>query len=829
MGGEMLRGIVGDLRLAVRSLRAAPTVTIAAILTLTLGIGATTAIFSVANGLTLRPLPVKDPQDLVTITSDTALRHGFQAGAGWSYAMWDQLRQRADAFDGAFAWALQRLDLSEGGEMQPVNALVASGDFFDVLGVQAVIGRTFSSADDVRGGGPDGAVAVISHSLWQRRFGGGQDVLGSRLLIEQVPVTVVGVAPEWFRGVDGGQPFDVAIPFGTDALVRGRRSFISSERSLLLTVMLRLKPKQSIAEATAALRAMQPQIVGPEAPEFLKEPFLVVDASRGISDRSRLRQRYQYPLVILSIVSGIVLIIVCLNIANLLLSRASARRSELSVRLALGAPRWRLARQHLVEALTLGSVGTAAGMLFAAWASRALLTQLPFPDGPVSIELQIDWRVFAFTVVVAIIAVVLFGTVPALYAMHVAPIEALRDAGRGAGRRRTRVLSGGLVIAQVALSVVLLAGAGLFVRTVNRLVNVPLGFEPEGMIVVSLNTARSILKPADPTQLHQRLLEEVVAVPGVVQAAGSVWTPVGTGGGGLLTDAGGRRSELARQVAFNFVTPGWFETYGTAVKMGRDFDTRDGPSAPRVALVNEALRRSLLSEGQPLGTTIHAGPCSRAGCTVVGVVGDAVYGQSLRDAAPPTVYMPLAQSAGLAPPNAAFRISLRAAGDLADFRTSLAARLRVVDTGITFTFRRLEQDLNASVAQERLLAMLAGFFGVIALLLSGVGLYGVSSYAATRRRAEIGIRLALGGRPHAVVRAMLGQIVLFVLTGASLGIIAVLWLARFVAPLLYGLEPHDPVTLVASASTLALVAAVAGWIPASRATRIDPAQVLREI
>lgn len=822
----MLRGIVGDLRLAVRSLRAAPEVTIAAVLTLALGIGATTAIFSVANGLALRPLPVKNPEDLATITSDTALRHGFQAGAGWSYAMWNQLRQRADVFDGAFAWTLQRLDLSEGGEVQPANGLVASGEFFDVLGVRAVIGRTFTFADDVRGGGPDGAVAVISHSLWQRRFGAGPDVLGSRLLLEQVPVTIVGVAPEWFRGVDVGQPFDVAIPFGTDALVRSRRSFTSSERSFSLTVMLRLKPEQSISEATAALRTMQPQLVGANAPELVNEPFVIVDASRGISDRSRLRQRYQYPLVILSIVSGIVLIIVCLNIANLLLSRASARRPELSVRLALGAPRWRLARQHLVEALTLGIVGTAAGTLFAASASRVVLTRFRSPHGSVSIDLPFDWRVFAFTAGVALFAVVLFGSVPALYATRVAPTEPVRDAARGAGRRRMGLLSGGLVAAQVALSIVLVAGAGLFVRTANRLANVPLGFEPSGMLVVSVNTARSVLKPGDPTQLHQHMLEAVMAVPGVMQAAGSVWTPVGTGGGGLLTDARGRRPDIARQVAFNFVTPGWFETYGTAVKMGRDFDTRDGPSAPRVALVNEALRRSLLSEGQPLGRTIQAGPCSRTGCTVIGVVGDAVYGHSLRDAPPPTVYMPLAQSAR--PPNAPFRISLRAARDLADLRTSLAARLRDVDAGVTFTFRRLEQDVDATVAQERLVAMLAGFFGAIALLLSGVGLYGVSSYAATRSRAEIGIRLALGGQPHAVVRAMLGRIALFVLTGAVVGIVAALWLGRFVAPMLYGLEPHDPVTLAASASTLASVAAVAGWIPASRATRIDPAQALRE-
>ena len=385
----MFRGIAGDLRLAARSLRAAPAVTIAAILTLVLGIGATTAIFSVANGLALRLLPVKEPQSLVTITSDTALRHGYKAGAGWSYGMWDQLRQRAGAFDGALAWSLQRLDLSEGGEMQPVNVLIASGGFFDVLGVPPVIGRTFNAADDVPGGGPDGAVAVISYSLWQRRFGGRQDVRGSRLLIEQVPVTVVGVAPRWFRGVDIGQPFDVALPFGTEPLVRGRRSFVNNENALVLLVMLRLKPEQSISSATAALHAMQPQILGTEAPAFLNEPFILVDASTGIADR--LRPQYVYPLVILSIVSGLVLVIVCFNIANLLLSRASARRPEDSIRLALGAPRWRLGRQYFVEAVMVAAVGAVGGVFFAAWANRPIVSQLPVAGGPVSIDLSMDW------------------------------------------------------------------------------------------------------------------------------------------------------------------------------------------------------------------------------------------------------------------------------------------------------------------------------------------------------------------------------------------------------------------------------------------------------
>ena len=284
---------------------------------------------------------------------------------------------------------------------------------------------------------------------------------------------------------------------------------------------------------------------------------------------------------------------------------------------------------------------------------------------------------------------------------------------------------------------------------------------------------------------------------------------------------------MGRQVAFNFVTPGWFATYGTPIHSGRDFDARDGANAPRVALVNETLYRSLPRDRTGAGDTIDAGPCGR-GCTVIGVVADAVYGRSLRDGPPPTIYVPLAQSAGRAPPDASFRVSVRAAGDLARLVPSLTAALRSVDAGLTFTFRPLEVDINAALAQERLVATLAAFFGAVALLLSAVGLYGVTSYTISRRRGEIGIRLALGALPAAVVRVMLRRIALFTLAGTVVGLFAALWLSRFVAPLLYGLEPRDPVTLIASTVTLALVAALAGWIPARRATRIDPAQVLRD-
>lgn len=823
----MASGLALDIRAAIRALLATRAISLAAGLTLALSMGAMTALFSVANGLILRPLPVSDPQRLVTVTSQTGLRFGFQAGLGWSYAMWERLRERADAFDGAFAWILQPLDLAHTGESQPVEALFATGDFFRTLGVRAIVGRTFSIADDVRGGGSGGAVAVISYDLWQRRFNAAPTVVGSRLSVDDVPVTIVGVAPRGFRGVDIGQPFDIALPLGVEPLIRGHRSLIDNRGAFLLTVMLRRKPAQSLSEAAATLHTMQPGIIGSGGPQMLKEPFVLVPAATGISDRSRLRQLYERPLVTLWIVSGLLLLIVCVNVANLFLARAAARRHDLSVQLAVGAPRWRLGRQLFVEGLCLGSVSAIGGVIFALWASRTLVTQLPAPGQYLALDLPIDWRVVAFIGTVTVATVVLFATAPAVYAARVPSIEALQEERSTGTGRRTGAVTGALVVAQMALSIVLLAAAGVFVRTLNRLANVPLGFDANGLIVMTVNPPRSVPDIAERIRLDARVLNAIAAVPGVNHAAGSAWTPFGLGGGGLLTDARGRRADVGLQVAFNFVSKGWFATYGAALRAGRDFDDRDGAIAPRVVIVNEAFRRSISGDASVIGTTIDAGPCRRSGCAVIGVVADAQYSRSLRDVPPPTVYLPFAQSAGLGPSEAPFRVSIRASG-LERLTSTLTETVRAVDPDLTVTFRALDRDVAASLAQERLVATLAGFFAVVALLLSAIGLYGVTSFAVSRRRAEIGIRLALGGQPAAVVRALIARIGMSVLAGAVLGVLAASWLSRFIAPLVFGLAPRDPVTLVASTAVLTSIAAIASLTPAWRGTRVEPAQSLRQ-
>ncbi len=823
-----------DLRLAIRALGAAPIVSVVAVLSLALGIGANTAIFSVVNSLLLRPLPVTDPHRLVSITSDRAIGLGFKAGLGWSYAMWDQLRQQAgfttgaagenQSFAGALAWSAQRFNLAQGGEMQEVDGLVTSGEFFTTLGVPARLGRTFTAADDVRGGGRDGPVVVISDGLWRRRFGGAANVVGTPLVVERVPFTIVGVTPPGFFGVEVGRGFDIALPLGAEPLIRGARALVDQPRSYVLFVMLRLKPEQSLGAATTTIRAFQPQILGSaRVPQFLEEPFTLVPAAAGTDIPASARPRYERPILTILVVVALILLIACANIANLALARATARRHELSVRLALGASRWRLARQLLVESLVLSSIGGFAGLLFAAWASRILVAQLSAPADRMVLDLSLDWRVMAFTAAITVVTALLFGTAPAFRAARAAPVDALKGAGRTGGSTGGNLhASSSLVVAQVALSLVLVFAAGLFVRTFQQLATMPLGFDSARILLVEVDTARAAVNPADRTSFYDRLVGAVAGVPGVAHAAGSMWTPVSAPS---TPDAG-------RMVLSNVITPGWFAAYGTPLRDGRDIDARDTAGAPAVVVVNEAFARRFFPGRSAIGETVDAR-------SVVGVVEDQVVQggykadgapRSVRDGAPPTIYLPLAQSAGSGPPGRTrVTLSVRsAAGPPAPLARSVGAALSGVDRDLTFTFRPLADAMDASMAQERVVAMLSGFLGALALLLAGLGLYGVMSYAVSRRRMELGIRLALGAAPRAVVRLVLARVGLLVGAGVVAGAAASLWLSRFVAPLLYGLQPRDPVTLLGAALTLAAVGALAAWLPARRASRIDPAVVLRE-
>lgn len=851
-----LQGCGLDLRLALRLLVASPVLSAVAIASLALGIGANTAIFSLVNSLLLRSLPVTEPERLVLLSTDDAVAR--RNTAAWNYGLWEEIRRRVpQMFDGAVAWSAadgaNRLNLSTAsGEVQPVDGAYVSGEFFATLGVPALLGRMFTAADDVRGGGRDGPVAIISYGMWQRRFGGTADVVGTPLVIERVPFTIVGVTPPGFFGAEVGRTFDVALPLNAEQLIRGKDSAIDGGSSWLW-IMVRLKSGQSADAATSLLRSVQPQIrealglatLPPEAQDpalrrladqmFLKVPFTLAPASQGTS---RLRQRYERPLLATLVIVALVLLIACGNIANLLLARATARRQELSVRLALGATRWRLVRLLLVEALVLAGIGALAGLVFARWAGPMLVTQLSTSVTRVALDLSLDWRVLAFTVAVTGATAVLFGTAPAFRARRIAPIDPLKEQGHGVSGDARTGLSSSLVVAQVALSMVLIVAAGLLVGTFERLATLPLGFDADRVLIVDVDVTRASVDPDHRIPFYHQLVAAVAAVPGVARAGGSTATPVGGGSLGLgfidLPGAPPAEPEAGpvpfwnSRMALRYeITPGWLATYGTAVLAGRDISERDAQGALPIALVNEAYARKFLGGRNPIGETVMFLTDTAPPRTIVGVVSDAVY-YSVRDGVRPTLYIPLAQrdAGGL---TANVQISVRSSAESPALPAPrVAAALTGVDRNLTFTFRPLQDRVDASLTQERLVALVTGFFGALALLLAALGLYGVTSYAVTRRRAEIGLRMALGANPAGILRLVLVRVFVLVALGVIIGAVVSVWSSRFIASLLYDLQPRDVATLVSAAVTLTLVGAIAGWLPASRASRVDPARVLRE-
>jgi putative ABC transport system permease protein len=822
---------VTDFRDAWRALRATPLVSLVAILSLALGIGANAAMFSIVDALVLRSLPVRHA-DRLTLLFDDVSRASY-----WSHPIWESIQRRPQLSDGSFVFSGFRFNLAGAGEVDPADGLYGSGRMFEVMGVDAILGRTFTTADDVPGGGPDGPVAVISHGFWERRFGGSPDAIGRRITMDGAPFTIIGVTGPRFFGPEVGRTFDVAVPLNAEPIIRHGRTNLGSHSSWL-QVMFRLAPGQTPAQATAAFRAAQEQIREETRPagrrpdelaRYLANPLTIRPGATVMG----IRDQYQKPLFALMAIVGLTLLIACGNIANLLLARATARRHEFSVRSALGASARRLGRQLLAESVLLSAIGATLGIVVAVLGSRFLAAQLAMTTNRVFnrvfIDVGVDWRVLAFTATVGMATALLFGVAPALRSARVAPIEAMKEQGRGTSSGRGG-FAGSLVTVQVAMSLVLLVGAGLFVRTFTALSNRDLGLDREGVAVIDIGADRAGVDSAARIAMYERMVQAVRSLPQVSNAALATITPVSGSNSTrrMLRVGKPALSDSDRRVWLNVVSPGWFATMGTQFVSGRDFDARDRVDAGRVVIVNETFVRKHFNDENPIGQYIVEEAASFADPTpleIVGVVQDAVY-RSLREPVPATMYWPLAQQAR---PQVAMTLMVRLRTDgLVSIARPATEAILGVNSNLTTSIRPFSDIVSAALSQERLVARLSGFFGVLALILAALGLYGVTSYSVNRRHTELGIRMALGTTPGAVVRLVVRRVSVLVGFGLLLGILASVWATRFTSALLFGLSPRDLPTIVSAALLLSAVAAFSAWLPARRAARIDPAQVLRD-
>ena len=849
-GGIGMGSLAQDLRYGVRMLLKAKSFTAVAVLSLALGIGANTALFSLIDAVLLKVLPVKKPSELVLfnwLSGPRGMAHrtdgstsddpatGMRTSTSFSFLTFERFRDHNEMLSGVFAFApFEQLNVNVDGVAEVAGGQLVTGGYCEALGIQALLGSTIRPGDDESGANP---VVVISHRYWERRFAGDPTIIGKKINVNNVPFTLIGVTPRDFFGtLQVGESPDLTIPMSLEPQLRPRSQSLRQAWFWWVRIMGRLKPgvaaeqaranlegpfQQSALEGWEAGLAQFPSRGQAESPQRPDMPTLRVrSGSQGLNE---LRSEYSQPLMILIIVVGVVLLIACANVANLQLSRAATRQKEIAVRLALGASRIRLIRQLLTESVLLALIGGAGGVIFANWGKDVLLALRPWGGGDLMLELKLDLRVLGFTIAISAITGILFGLAPALQATRVDLTPALKDNARSVMGGSRSLLTKTLIIVQVAMSLVLLIGAGLFVRTLRNLQAVDVGFNRENLLLFRVDPRLSGYSGPQIADLYQRITERIEAVQGVRSAAISRHPLLSGNRRTSNITAVGSAHQSNDAVYINLVSPNFFETMEMPLLVGHGFTSRDDQRAPKVAVINQTLARKYFGDDNPVGRRFtYGGTEEGEKVEIIGVVRDAKY-TSLRQETPATLYTPYLQEAP-----GQVNYAVRTDGDVNAMIGSIREAVREVDSNLPlYSVKTQSQQSNESVRGERLFATLASFFGAVALLLACIGLYGVMSYGVARRTNEIGIRMALGATAHGVTRMVMRETIVIVLIGVAIGLGTAFATTRLIASMLFGLIPTEPLTISLAVVVMIGVAAVSGYLPARRASKVDPMIALR--